>query len=118
MTDCKINHDDGDELTIPRFLCVTCTPRRIGHNHGPRLGVDWVDPVEQRQRELRAAQAETAKAKRTAALEKHKQNIADRHAGEEWNRKLGCWERTDRSMAKYEAQLQAEFEAAKAEEAA
>ena len=117
MTDCKINHDDGDELTIPRFLCVHCSPRKEAPT-GQRPATNWVDPVEQRQRELRAAQAETAKAKRTAALEKHKQNIADRHAGEEWNRKLGCWERTDRSMAKYEAQLQAEFEAAKAEEAA
>jgi hypothetical protein len=112
---CKIDHsDDG---MIPRFLCRVCSPIRIGHNHGPRLQANWVDPVEQRQRELRAAQAETAKARREVALAKHLQKIEDEHPGEEWDRKAKMWKRTDRSMAKYEAKLLAEFEAAEKEAA-
>ena len=71
----------------------------------------WVDPVEARQRELRAAQAATAKAKRQSALAKHLLKIEDEHPGEEWDRKNKMWIRTERSMAKYEARLQAEFEA-------
>lgn len=107
---CKINHDDKHELTIPKFLCVTCNPRTAGPS-GPRLVAQWVDPVEERQRQLRAAQAATAKAKREVALAKHLRKIEDAHPGEEWDRKNQMWKRTARSMAKYEAKLLAEFEA-------
>jgi hypothetical protein len=113
---CKIDHSDED--SIPQFLCVACNPRRVGHNQGPRLEAVWVDPVEQRQRELRAAQAETAKARRQDALTKHLQKIEDEHPGEEWDRKAKMWKRTERSMAKYEAKLLAEFEATAVEEKA
>jgi hypothetical protein len=106
---CKIDHDD--DLSIPQFLCVACNPGRIGSNGGPRLVAQWVDPIEARQRELRAAQAATVKAKRQATLAKHLQKIEDEHPGEEWDRKNKMWKRTDRSMAKYEAKLQAELEA-------
>lgn len=106
---CKIDHDNS---TIPAFLCVTCNPRRIGSNRGPRLVAEWVDPVEVRQREIRAAQAAAAKAKREIALAKYLQKIEDEHPGEEWDRKAKMWKRTKRSMAKYEAKLRAEFEAA------
>src|SRR5262245_34173295 len=108
---CKIDHDDKHDLTIPKFLCVTCNPRKGGPS-SQRLQAVWIDPVEQRQRELRAAQAETAKAAKKAALAKHLQKIEDEHPGEEWDRKAKMWKRTERSMAKYEAKLQAEFEAA------
>lgn len=107
---CKIDHDN-DTLTIPRFLCRTCNPLPASSS-GPRLVAQWVDPVEQQQRELREAQAATAQAKREAALAKHLRKIEDAHPGEEWDRKNKMWIRTERSMAKYEAKLRAEFEAA------
>lgn len=115
---CKIDHDSKDEWTIPKFLCRTCTPVTAKAT-GPRLVTHWVDPVEARQQALRAAQAASKKTKREAALAKHLQKIEDQHPGEEWDRKQKTWVRTERSMAKYEAKLQAEFEAAtKAEEIA
>lgn len=107
---CKIDHDDKNNLTIPRFLCGICTPRTTAASR-PRLATRWVDPVEARQRELRAAQAATIKAKRAAALAKYLRKIEDEHAGEEWDRKSKMWIRTKRSMAKHEARLLAEFEA-------
>jgi hypothetical protein len=110
---CKLKHDDEDG--IPAFLCVTCNPRRKVAK-ATRLQAVWVDPVEERQRELRAAQAETAKARQKVALAKHLQKIEDEHPGEEWDRKNKMWVRTKRSMAKYEAKLQAEFEAAAKQE--
>jgi len=118
MMNCKIDHDSKDDWTIPKFLCRACNPVRIGHNRGPQLVSGWVDPVEARQRELREAQAASAKAKREAALTKHLQKIEDQHPGEEWDRKQKAWVRTDRSMAKYEAKLLAEFEASAAVEIA
>jgi hypothetical protein len=112
---CKLDHsEDG---MIPQFLCVTCNPRRIGSNFGPPLVAEWVDPVAVRQRELREAQAAAAKAKKKEALASHLQKIEDDHPGEEWDRKNKMWKRTKRSMARYEAKLKAEFEAA-AKEAA
>lgn len=115
---CKIDHDDKGNWVIPKFLCRTCTPV-TGKANGPRLVAQWADPVEQRQRELREAQAASVKAKKEAALAKHLQKIEDQHPGQEWDRKNKMWIRTERSMAKYEAKLQAEFEAAtKAEEVA
>src|ERR1700751_2882023 len=109
---CKIDHDDS--LSIPKFLCFACTPRATAA--GPRLVAQWVDPVQERQRQLREAQAATAQAKREAALAKHLRKIEDEHPGEEWDRKNKMWKRTARSMAKYEAKLLAEFEAGAAEE--
>lgn len=110
MMTCKIDHDGQDEWTIPKFLCRTCNPS-IGTAFKPRLVAQWVDPVEARQRELRAAQAAAAKTKREAALASHLRKIEDEHPGEEWDRKNKIWKRTERSMAKYEAKLLAEFEA-------
>jgi len=107
---CKINHDDPD-CTVPKWLCRTCTPRKATAS-GPRLVAQWIDPIEQRQQEIRAAQAASVKAKREAALAKHLQKIEDEHPGEEWDRKAKMWKRTARSMAKCEAKLQAECEAA------
>jgi len=105
---CKIDHNDS---TIPQFLCVACNPRK-GGSSGPRLVAEWVDPIAARQQEIRAAQAASVKAKREVALAKHLQKIEDEHPGEEWDRKAKMWKRTDRAMAKYEAKLLAEFEAA------
>ena len=105
---CKIDHD-GDGM-IPKFLCRTCNPVTATAS-GPRLVTQWVDPVQERQRQLREAQAATVKAKREVALAKHLQKIEDQHPGEEWDRKQKAWVRTERSMAKYEAKLLAEFEA-------
>ena len=110
---CKIDHTDMSNWAIPKFLCRTCTPV-TGKTSGPRLVAQWADPVEQRQRQLREAQAATVKAKREAALAKHLQKIEDQHPGEEWDRKNKMWVRTERSMAKYEAKLLAEFEASTA----
>ena len=109
---CKIDHDT-DDRAIPKFLCRTCNPVTATAS-GPRLVAKWVDPVQQRQRELREAQAATVKAKREATLKKHLLKIEDEHAGEEWDRKNKIWKRTERSMAKYEAKLLAEFEASTA----
>ena len=33
---CKINHDDGEELTIPRFLCRQCNPDLGRPSSAPR----------------------------------------------------------------------------------
>src|ERR1700741_4730003 len=111
---CKIDHDDKPSLVIPKFLCRTCNP--LTASSGPRLVAQWVDPVQERQRQLREAQAATAKVRREAALAKHLRKIEDEHPGEEWDRKNKMWKRTARSMAKYEAKLLAEFEAGAAEE--
>jgi len=109
MMNCKIDHDSKDDWAIPKFLCRACTP--VKSTIGPRLvAAQWVDPVEARQRELRAAQAASAKAKRETALAKHLQKIEDEHPGEEWDRKQKAWVRTDRTMSKYDAKLRAEFE--------
>jgi hypothetical protein len=96
-----------DDLSIPVFLKVE---NRTGvSKRSSGSASKYVCPVEQRQRELRAAQEATRKAERAKRLQKHLQNIADHHAGEEYNATLGCWERTDRAMAKLAAQHEAEF---------
>lgn len=98
-----------DDLSIPDFLKVQ---NRTGFVSEQSTVTDtYVDPVMQRQREIRAAWAEQDKIKRAAGLEKYKQQIADRHAGEEWNPKTKMWVRTPRSMAKLQAQQEAEFAA-------
>lgn len=97
-----------DELSIPDFLRVE---NRTGvvPDHVACITA-YVDPVTQRQNELRAAHAAADKAKREQALARHLRKIEDEHPGEEWDRKAKMWKRTDRAMAKYEARLQAEFE--------
>lgn len=100
---CKIKHEDDD---IPEFLCRTCHPEL--NASGPLTGnaTAALDPVEERQRTLRAAQQRTQKTKRAAALQKH----LDAHTFDTWDAKNKVWERDEKKIAAYNAQLEAEFE--------
>lgn len=65
---CKITHDDGEELTIPRFLCRLCNPDLGRKDNAPLrapIVCDTADEDAELERQAEAARlAEKAKKKK------------------------------------------------------
>ena len=98
------NLDHSIEGTIPKFLC------RLGCNPAPaEIKIDmpaapaYVDPIAERQKELRAKFAEDRKAKKAKGREAFLAGKAA--AGERYDRKLKIWEVWDEEKMAYVPKL-------------